>query len=968
MPSRSLPTCSRYNDMIMIYGGYDGAIFLTDMWIFNITSESYIGIPPIAETIGKYAWSQAAVIGDWWILTGGVDDSFYGYWIELPLWALNLKTWRWFTSDQPTTGQITDGHGNNITIVNYEGLIRSEGAVSAVWNNKMFVYQGWQCYDQLSWGKSSFFVTASFLIIFQPMHSAIALRLIRSSPSLTCESVDRPAQQILIDPTTDVTTWTVTAIPIVGNAPYLNFMARAMTTDELGNAALLTFGGQRVDSNNAVFVEHDTYAFDFTTLTWSQLHVENKDKIPRRAGSCSVLHQNSFFFLGGHASDGGIFDMWKLELLGGANVSKSAVSGSLISTPCEIGTETTVSVQLHTTIGTPVTYGGAIVTATLLGGDKETGTVLLAQDIGNGTYTFIIRQFTSGTYSLRIYLNGDVYEPEGFSVTFYPKPPSARTSTVVVGGSAQGLWERSDTFLIDLKDMYGNKLSPAHTTLQNISMHATFQEDGTILDFVAEGEKWYLEYTDKPAGQYHIDVLIAGEHVSGSPFMITIIKPLHIRYSDPVIAVLTLFNVSGWLGSICAGVFVAMNRHSATLRNFSPVIMLLICIAHALLFTGNLFGITTGAAASCYAREWLLYIGANLTIGLLLAKASRIFILFIAMPFRKLRITDEVIAAYSLPASGIALILLCIKTALVRLSIERVNLGTYNESYTCQSSSRSGGGSDSNIPLTVRGVLMAWTALLGCTTGFFLFRTRLISGKFNDAKYILFVFLNSIVCIVIYIAVTVAVSNISAVHRYYAEAWLICYTLYVSLFGTVLVKLTSAKNLYSKLRGIQSGSESEDASEIEEVSVENASSDGSRRQSALPDDDGKNAKRERHMSMAPPTSIWKRQGKTSDASAYVCSMRITSVKRFRWARFAQWDIGIILINPHEKVCIVAPKAFAQTPSATGLVMNRESAITAVDANTLMIESAPNIVQLRFPTPELRLAVSETLNDLVHKSG
>lgn len=211
-----------------------------------------------------------------------IDETYEGYTIPLPLWVLDLDTWTWYLPDKyaPDSWQLKAENNQTIQISGQEHLIRADGAISTVVDDKMLVYIGWQCYDK---------------------------------PSLTCESADnRVSQMIIIDPLTDQSHWTVTRIPLKGDYPLVAYPAYSVLTDDFGHQILYSWGGQWMDSFNNVRLGNDLYLLNLTTLVWSKSATENKMLLKPRLSPAAVTSNNTFYVFGGADSRNTFRELWKL--------------------------------------------------------------------------------------------------------------------------------------------------------------------------------------------------------------------------------------------------------------------------------------------------------------------------------------------------------------------------------------------------------------------------------------------------------------------------------------------------------------------------------------------------------------------------------------------------------------------------------------------------------------------------------
>ncbi|KAJ3165781.1 hypothetical protein HDU88_003975 [Geranomyces variabilis] len=891
-----------------------------------MTSETWTPLPPSVQSwdseSGMLAWATSQVVGKWWIITGGISagPAAWAYYDVLPLYVLDLEHWEWYAPPADNPGDTIFNRNNAaITISNTAALMRADGASSCVIDgSKMLVYIGWQCYD---------------------------------TPTLDCAV--RPPQQFFIDPTTDPRHWTVTPVPIVGKSPKFSYLASTpiMNSAEGGNATLYTFGGQYMDAFNAVFVTNRVYRLELTTMTWDEIVVENAAQISPRASSIGMRYDNTFFVLGGHAWDGGSPDLWQLLPAAGADINQSKLSGDLLNSLVVAGMQTQLSFSLHNVDGSVVTYGGAYVTGTLIQENGNTGIGLAGTDLLNGTYTISILQFSSGKFSLEIYLNGDLYHSAGIPVSFRPADPHLANSTVAAGGSAAGLWEDTGAFQITLVDVYGNVVTDdAAEGLQGLA--ALFESDGLPLIPKSINGALYLTYGDRKAGDDVVNVTLNGQHIKGSPFRIKVITAAQISYSDPVIAVVTLLNALGVFLALLTLLWVLKERNTQALRHASPAILALLALTHAALFLGNVFG-PTFSVASCYLREWILFMGANAVMALLLGKTGRLYVLFIGRPTRKMKITDGQLIKLAGIVVGAAVILLLIKSIVVSWTVQRTALGTYNEAWSCQTSPRYSGGT--SLPNLMTAVLLLWTAGLGTVLLYVAYQTRDCLKQSRESRIIVAQYLIVAATVIAYGAVRGGAKDFSAVKQFYIEVWLVCLDIYVSLLTIVAAKLTSVQNLYTTVwSGASSAGRTSTISstggttEDEEVTI-----------STLPDDKRASlaSPTDRKASMVPTGADallkalkWRDEAKMRGTTAYPCSIRIASRTWRLLSWLMQWDVGLLVINSTVGMCALLPGAFSGA-SASKVIDLRS--ITAIKWNvrTVMIETPMVIVHVRLPSSE-----------------
>ncbi|KAJ3171295.1 hypothetical protein HDU87_008402 [Geranomyces variabilis] len=891
-----------------------------------MTSETWAPIPASVQTWdlmgGGLAWATSQTVGKWWIMTGGISNysSFFSYWDILPIYALDLEAWEWYAPPDTTqfVDKIYNQDGLAITIDNPAGLVRADGASSCVVDgNKMLVYVGWQCYDE---------------------------------PTLACPN--RPTQQIIIDPTTDSQRWTVTPAPIIGAAPKVAYStSTSIKEGTLGNSLLL-FGGQYVNDYNAVFVTNQILILNLTTMAWDEIVVENAAQISLRASSAGIYFNSSFYFLGGHAWDGGTADLWQLLPGAGADINQAVLSGDLLKNPGVAGVQTELSFSLKNVDGSAVTLGGAYVTGTLIQMQGSNGIAIAAIDLQNGTYTIPLLQFSSGEFLLDIYLNGDLYHAPGIPVSFRPSEPQLTKSSVIAGGSAAGLWEDAGAFAITLVDIYGNVVtSDAAEGLTGLS--ATFESDGLALTPTSMDGALYLTYEGRKAGRDSVNVKLNGQHMAGSPFDINIITAKQISYNDPAIAMATVFNVLGCLLSLLTFLWILKERNTHALRHASPTILAILALAHAALFLGNIFG-PTFAAASCYIREWTLFCGATAVLALLLGKTGRLYILFIGRPMRKMKITDGQLMKLAGILVGVAAILLSVKNALVSWTLQRSELGTPNEAWSCQTAPRYSGAT--NVPAAWNAVLLVWAAGLGTALLYLAYQTRDCLKKSQESRIIVAQFLIVAATVIAYGGASGATKDLSAVKQFYIEVWLVCFDIYVSLLAIVAVNLNSVQNLYAKVwNGASSARRSSAISstggmtEEEEVPVSMIPDD--RRISGLPsptDRKGSNAANAADASLR--ALRWRDEARPRGTIAYPCSLRVASGTRRLLPWLVQWDVGLLLVNTAEGMCALAPGVFSADSASAAIDLRQISAMTWHE-RTVKIETSTVVAHVRLPSAE-----------------
>ncbi|KAJ3148088.1 hypothetical protein HDU89_004934 [Geranomyces variabilis] len=700
-------------------------------------------------------------------------------------------------------------------------------------------------------------------------------------------------------------------------------------------------------------------------MVWDEIVVENAALISRRASSVGMYYNDSFYFLGGHGWDGGTPELWQLLPGAGADIDQAVLSGDLLTTPGVVGIQTQLSFTLHYVDGSAVTLGGAYVTGTLIQENGSSGMALAATDLQNGTYTIPILQFVSGEFLLDIYLNGDLYRAPGIPVSFRPSDPQLAESAVNAGGSAAGLWEDAGAFALKLVDVYGNLVTSDDAQgLKGLS--ATFESDGVALTPKTMDGALYLTYERRKAGQDSVNVKLTGQHIAGSPFEINVITAKQISYSDPAIAMATVFNVFGCLLALLTFLWILKERKTHALRHASPTILAILALTHAAMFLGNIFG-PTFAAASCYIREWTLFSGANVVMALLLGKTGRLYILFIGRPMRKMKITDGQLMKLAGILVGVAAILLSVKTALVSWTLERNALGTHNEAWTCQTAPRYSGAA--NAPAVMEAVLLVWAAGLGTAVLYFAYETRDCLKRSQESRIIVAQYLIVAATAIAYGGASGATKDLSAVKQFYIEVWLVCFDIYVSLLSIVAVKLTSVQNLYAKvLHGASSVRRSSAVS-----STGGATEDVEVTVSMIPDDKRVSAMAlpvDRKGSTAPTAADallkalrWRDEARLRGTVAYPCSLRIASGTRRLLPWLAQWDVGLLLINATEGMCALAPGVFSGASASTALDLRQISAINCHD-RTVGIETPTVVAHVRLTSAQQIEALKLHLQPLI----
>ncbi|KAJ3152756.1 hypothetical protein HDU86_005515 [Geranomyces michiganensis] len=919
LPIRWGAACAAHGDLLLIYGGTTTERFLNDTLIFNMKSETWAPVPTSVETWdwqdGELAFATSQVVGKWWIITGGISDwdEYWSYFDALPLYALDLDEWTWY-APPPTNAfnKIYTKDNLEITIDDPAALARADGATSCVVDGKMLVYIGFQCYDV---------------------------------PSRYCDY--RPAQQFLIDPITNPKRWSITSVPIAGAPPYASYLASAHATNAGSKGVLYTFGGQYVNVNNAVFVTNQAFMLDIDTMTWSEILVENAAAmILPRASSLGMLYNDNLFFVGGHGWDGGQQDAWQLLPKAGADVNRALLAGDLLEHPGVAGTHTQLSFTLHNADNSPVTYGGAHVTGTLIAESGSSGIALAATDLLNGTYTIPIEQFSSGEFFLEIYLNGDLYRGQGIPITFRPSDPELANSTVLAGGSAEGLWEESGAFALTLLDTYGNVITSAAKE-GLIGLETSFESDGKPLIAASMDGALYLTYEGRKAGPDSVNVKLNGQHIAGSPFQINVIVATQISYSDPAIAAVTAFNALGCVLALLTCSWVIKERHTRALRHASPAILGILAITHAAMFLGNIFG-PTFSSVSCYVRECTLFYGASVIIGLLLGKTGRLYVLFIGRPMRKMTIKDRDIINLAGILGALEALVLAIKNVLVSWNLQRSAMGTRNEAWSCQTTPRY--SSFTSAPTIMYILLGFWAAGLGTALAYLAWVTRNCLKKSNESRII--VALSSIVVatVIAYGVVKGTAKDLSVVKLYYMEVWLVCFDIYVSLIAIVAVRLKSVRMLYTSVwNGTSSALRSTTtsgggATEEEEVTL-----------SILPDDKRGAmmlSSTERHGPPAPASVSgiskalrWRDEAKQRGSLAHPCSFRVVAGVWRLAPWFAQWDVGLLLTNGTAGMCVLAPGVFSKTLAVKAIELREIGDITWKGC-TAKIETSTVIAHVR----------------------
>ncbi|KAJ3022381.1 hypothetical protein HKX48_006316 [Thoreauomyces humboldtii] len=932
LPVRSGSVCAAYGDYLMIYGGYNQVIFLSDLVLFSFSQEAFVPAPSTVVPFGPLAFATSQVLtrGDRpvWVMAGGITDvvSFVGTTVVMPIYAMDLLTWTFYSDPMITgvTGLIQSANGNTIAISNAPALIRTEGSSSVViTNDTMLVYQGWQCY---------------------------------LNPSISCISAGYPAQQIVID-VSNASSWTVTPVPIVGNPPYRNFMAHGRLLDDYGNALMYTCTGQNVDEHNAPSVTASISILNLTNMIWTGLPVQNTWEIPVRASALGIVRRNTFYILGGHASGGGFQDLWELLPNAGADVSRSVLSGNLLDAAGIVGQTSTLSFSVHNADASAVTYGGAQVTGTLISITPGNNLGLVGMDLGNGTYTLDITPFVSGSYALSIYFNGQIYNGASLPVTFYPATLDFSSCLVIPGGSSAGLWEESDAFQLILKDIYSNQVITADNPATFTNLTAKFESDGSSLTPVASDGILYLSYESHAAGPDQVSVKLEGQSIAGSPFSIQVVVAERLAYSDPVMAVVTALNALGVLASIGLSAWIFFDRHSNELRFASPGILGLISSSHAIMFLGNIFG-GTYATSSCYARDWLLYVPANVIVSLLFAKMARIYILFIGRPMRKMKIVDNDIIMFSMVLVSIAAILLSLKSALVRFVIQRVDIGTHLESWSCETSAKYGGSSSTILTA----LPIVWTATLATMLLFLAYRTRNSLRKSHESKIIVGVFCFVVVSIIVWVVIEIAARNLSAVRKAQIQIWVICLDLWVSLFAIVLARLAVLRYVYHRVRGGISTGGGASTSEEVEVSVslpgDSEPHPQSVRKPSMTDSARKTSTTNAAASKAA-AQRWKLDARSIGTAAFPCSVR--KAERWMWlTELQQWDVALLLINTRTQMCVITPRVFAEVSLAQAFEVHGLSGVKVIDPYTLGFTAASGSRQIRSPTVEQSAALHQAL--------
>eukprot|EP00698_Gefionella_okellyi_P016092 TRINITY_DN457_c0_g1_i1.p1 TRINITY_DN457_c0_g1~~TRINITY_DN457_c0_g1_i1.p1 ORF type:complete len:4209 (-),score=1181.95 TRINITY_DN457_c0_g1_i1:57-12683(-) len=207
-----------------------------------------------------------------------------------------------------------------------------------------------------------------------------------------------------------------------------------------------------------------------------------------------------------------------LHVLPGAAVSQNCVLENVTSAQTSAGTKVGLRITAGDEYGNKLTTGGNLFAIKISGISVVSSS---AVDNSDGTYTAEFLPNVAGSYNVHVRMGDKEIAKSPLTVNVeaaavYPKNCSAEGV-----GLVQAVAGQASNFVVRTRDEYGNVVhrggaQVAATLLGAEQIAAQIQDNG---DGTYRGE-----YTPTISGTYQLNVLVAGEAVAGSPFIV-VAKP-----------------------------------------------------------------------------------------------------------------------------------------------------------------------------------------------------------------------------------------------------------------------------------------------------------------------------------------------------------------------------------------------------------------------------------------------------------
>ena len=139
--------------------------------------------------------------------------------------------------------------------------------------------------------------------------------------------------------------------------------------------------------------------------------------------------------------------------------------------------------------------------------------------VAEGAYAFSFSASDLGQYQLWIFVGPNSIPGSPFPVQYHAGPPHARNCQILGLGLWSALVGEETTFEWKAKDTFGNVVDYGGHPFM-VSMYGP-EEIVVTLDDHQDGT-YKSRYTPTVAGEYKISVTLDGEHLPGSPFLVTI--------------------------------------------------------------------------------------------------------------------------------------------------------------------------------------------------------------------------------------------------------------------------------------------------------------------------------------------------------------------------------------------------------------------------------------------------------------
>jgi len=168
------------------------------------------------------------------------------------------------------------------------------------------------------------------------------------------------------------------------------------------------------------------------------------------------------------------------------------------------------TVHAKDSFGNSIKTGGAKFDAVLEGREKVNVDV---QDKSDGTYSASYKTAVSGAYFLHVTLEGTPIKDSPFSVNVTPGAASASLSSAEGEGLIKAIAGETATFVVSLKDSYGN---PLKASGGDVAAQVDEANECSVYD--NKDGTYRAQYRATKSGQRTINVTVNGSPIAGSPF------------------------------------------------------------------------------------------------------------------------------------------------------------------------------------------------------------------------------------------------------------------------------------------------------------------------------------------------------------------------------------------------------------------------------------------------------------------